>query len=107
MRTKRDYNGHLNPQKKIEDVLPSILYNIEKDCMGKSELIIQQWAQIIGPKFAPLATAVSFKDGVLQVRVKTATLYSLLVQHEKARLLDQLRKKFPNQTISNINFRIG
>lgn len=106
-RTRRNYVGIKNPQKKIEDVLPSLLCEMEKRHFGKSEQIIEQWSEIIGPRFSKLAKATFFKDGALHVMVKTATLYSLLVQHEKPRLLKQIQKKFPNESIYNIVFRIG
>lgn len=44
---------------------------------------------------APMTEPISFFDGVLTVKVKSATLYSLLCHHEKPRLLKQLQRKFP------------
>ena len=54
-----------------------------------------------------ISTAVSFVEGILIVRVRNSSLYSLLVQHERNRLLAVLRKKFPAVTIRNIVFRLG
>lgn len=65
------------------------------------------WPAIIGPKLCQMTKAVSFEEGTLTVLVKNSTLYSLLVKHDKMRILKLLRDKFPNTTINNIVFRIG
>ena len=58
----------------------------------------------MGEKMAPMTKPVSFADGVLTVKVKSSTLYSLLVAHEKPRLLGRLKEKF---SIRNLVFRVG
>ena len=73
----------------------------------RPDLIVAAWPEILGEKLSPMAEAVAFADGVLQVKVKNATLYSLLVQHERIKLLGHLRRKFPKVEIRNIIFRIG
>ena len=103
-RTPRNYNGTNLPGKKIGDLLPEILAGIEKRTGDDREAVYRLWYALIGEKMAPLTQAVSLKDGVLTVKVKSATLYSLLCQHEKPRLLKGLQEKFP---IQNILFRVG
>lgn len=89
------------------ELLPKLLEKLGKACQDKPDLILATWPQIIGEKLAPMTQAVSFSEGVLTVRIKNSTLYSLLVQHEKARLLKKLKEKFPAAAIRNIIFRMG
>ncbi|MES2344748.1 MAG: DUF721 domain-containing protein [Chlamydiota bacterium] len=93
--------------KQIALLLPKLLSNLGKRCQDRPDLILASWSGIVGEKLAPMAQAVSFSEGVLTVRVKNSTLYSLLMQHEKTRLLKQLREKFPAAAIRNIIFRMG
>lgn len=77
---------------------------LQKD---RPDLIVSAWQEIIGEKFAPMAKAIGFEKGILMVKVSNSTLYSLLAQHEKKRLLQILHKKFPSIEIKTIHFRIG
>ena len=54
-----------------------------------------------------MTEAISFKDGVLTVKVKNSTLHSLLTQYDKPRILNSLKQKFPTAGIRNVHFRIG
>lgn len=73
----------------------------------KPDLILALWPEIIGPKLARMTQAVSFTNGVLFVTVMNSTLFSLLNQYEKPKILSDLRKKLPRANIVNIVFRIG
>jgi len=91
----------------MTDLLPQVLAKIGEVHHQRSDLILAMWPDIIGAKLATMTQAVSFSDGVLVVKVKNSTLHSLLSQHEKLRLLNILRQKFPRVEIKNIYFRIG
>lgn len=93
--------------KKLKDLLPSVLRDISKRQGEQPELILALWPSLIGEHFAPMTKAVSFIDGILTVKVRNSSLLSLLTQHERPRLLKQLREKFPSATIRNIRFSIG
>jgi predicted nucleic acid-binding Zn ribbon protein len=93
--------------KKLKDLLPKVFSEISKSYRERPELILALWSEVIGEKLAPMTQAVSFSEGVLTVKVKNSTLHSLLVQHEKAKLLKKLREKVPSTEIRNIIFRIG
>jgi len=93
--------------KSIQQVLPGLLRRIGEVYKDRPDLILAAWPQIIGEKLAPMTKAVRFDEGVLIVKVKNSTLYSLLSQHEKFRLLQCLRERFPSVAIRNIIFRIG
>ena len=103
-RTPRNFDGTKNPGKKIQDLLPEILSSIERSKGDDAPAVYRFWSTLLGEQMAPLTEPVSFKEGVLTVKVKSATLYSLLCQHEKARLLKRLQEKF---SVRNILFRIG
>ncbi|MBI2743162.1 MAG: DUF721 domain-containing protein [Chlamydiales bacterium] len=93
--------------KKLKDLLPVVLQQINKTYQERPDLILALWPEIIGEKLAHMTQALSFREGVLTVKVKNSALYSLLVQHEKARLLKKLCERFPSSGIRNIIFRIG
>ncbi len=96
-----------SPAKKIQQLLPKILDEIGRMQKMRPDLILAAWPEVIGAKLAPMTEAVSFHESVLLVKVKNATLYSLLAKHEKFRLLKNLQEKFPKVEIRNIIFRIG
>jgi hypothetical protein len=106
-RTPKDYDGSKLTSRQIKEILPHILGEIGKSYHERGDMVIAAWPEIIGPKFASSAKAVSFIDGQLTVVVKNSTLFSLLAMHEKHRLLKSLKDKLPSTTINNIFFRIG
>ncbi len=103
-RTPRNYQGTENPVKKMGDLLPELLTEIGRKSKDPREEIFRFWMELMGEKMAPLTEPISFFDGVLTVKVKSSTLYSLLCQHEKPRLLKQLQEKFP---VRNLVLRVG
>ena len=102
-RTPRNYRGTESPVKKMADLLPDLLNELGRKTGDRSEEVFRFWFQLMGDK-GPLTNPVSFIDGVLTVKVKSSTLYSLLCQHERPRLLAQLQEKF---SIRNLVFRVG
>ncbi len=103
-RTPKGYNGTKTTGRRISELLPGLLVELGKRAADPREEIFQAWGVAIGEKMAPLTEPLSFLDGVLTVKVKSATLYSLLCQHERPRLLKQLQAKFP---VRHLQFRIG
>lgn len=106
-RIPKNYDGIEPTGKQLKQLLPSLLKNIGEAYKDRPDLILAAWPKVIGEKLAQMTQAVSFSEGVLVVKVKNSTLYSLLAQHEKARLLNSLREQFPSVIIHNIIFRIG
>jgi hypothetical protein len=102
-RTPRNYQGTKNPGVKLKDLLPEFLDDIGSRASDPREEIYRFWFELIGEKYAPL-TEPSFEEGILTVKVKSSTLYSLLVSHERPRLLKRLVEKF---SIKNLVFRVG
>jgi Dna[CI] antecedent, DciA len=93
--------------KQIKDLLPKALEQIGERLAVRPDLIVQAWPELIGEKLAPMTKAVAFDKGILTVKVSNSTLYSLLAQQERARLLRCLKQKFPAADIKNIYFRMG
>lgn len=93
--------------KNMKSLLPSVLRSISKRHQQRPDLILAAWPGVIGERLAPMTKAVSFDNGFLTIKVRNSSLLSLLAQHERSRLLKELRAKFPNATIRNIRFIIG
>jgi hypothetical protein len=106
-RTPKNYDGTQVTTHRVCDLLPQVLEKIGEVYQDRPDLILAAWPDIIGSKLAPMTQAVSFIEGVLVVKVKNSTLHSLLRQHDKQKVLDKLRKKFPKVEINNVFFRIG
>lgn len=103
-RTRRNFDGTTPTGKKISDLLPGILGEINGRAGDEKDAVFQLWFSLMGEKMARFTQPISLKNGVLTIKVKSATLYALLCQHEKARLLKILQEKFK---ISDLVFRIG
>ncbi len=106
-RKRQGYDGTETTSQEISDLLPRFLGKLGVAHHERPDLILASWPQVIGAKLAPMTKAVSFVDGMLLVKVNNSTLYSLLSQHERGRLLKSLREKFPTAVIKNIIFRLG
>ena len=106
-RTPRNYDGIATPAKTIKELLSGVLDKIQNNNIEPTENLLRAWPSIIGPNLAKMTEAISFVDGVLTVRVKSSTLYSLLSLHEKPHLLRKLQESFPKTQVRNIFFRIG
>jgi len=103
-RTPRHYKGTQPTSKNLAELLPEALQAIRQKAGEPTEEIFAYWPTLLGEKMAPLTEPVSYVDGVLTVKVKSSTLYSLLSVHERPRLLRELKEKF---SIRNIRFRVG
>ena len=106
-RTPKNYDGILPTSRQIKDLLPSVLSRISDKVDEGSQQVLLAWPEIVGKRIASMTQAIQCDSGVLRVCVKNSTLYSLLVEHEKKRLLGVLQKRFPKQKIRDILFRIG
>ncbi len=107
MRIPRNYDGTTPTGQELKKLLPDVLGKIGIHHAERPDLLLAAWSEVIGPRLAKYTEAVSFREGVLTVKVKNSTLYSLLAEHEKQRLLKSLQEKFPSVTIKNLIFRIG
>jgi len=106
-RKPRGYDGTGITSHRIVDLLPKVLSSLVEINNQRPDLILASWPEIIGKELAPMTEAISFTQGVLSVKVKNSTLYSLLNQHDKPRIVARLKAKFPGVHFKNIYFRIG
>lgn len=106
-RTPRNYDRVDPTNKEISNLLQEWMAKASHSFQDRPDLILLSWPEIIGEKLAPMTTALSFVEGILTIRVRNSSLYSLLVQHERNRLLGVLQQKFPSVKIRNIVFRLG
>jgi hypothetical protein len=100
-------HGYGTTNKQMRDLLPKVLSQIGAIHRDRPDLILAAWPQIIGETLSSMTRAICFEKGILVVKVSNSTLYSLLSQHERGRLLKNLRMKFPSVEIKNIHFRAG
>ncbi len=106
-RTPRNYRGAETTTHRLSDLLPQILNKMGSNFKDRPDIILATWPDIIGPRLEKMTEAVSFIEGILTVKVKNSTLYALLDQQDKPKLLKELRLRFPNVMIKSILFRIG
>ena len=67
----------------------------------------EAWAAAVGPDFAPHTRPGSLRRGVLEVVVGNAVLLQELAQFHKRRLLEELRKRLPAVSVTDLRFRAG
>jgi hypothetical protein len=91
----------------LKELLPSVLADIGRVYHDRPDLILAAWPEVIGKELAPMTQAVSFREGILTVKVNNSTLYSLLSQNDKPRILKNLRDKFVGTMIKTIYFQLG
>lgn len=106
-RVPKNYEGIQPTGREIKDLLGPILDQVAKTAQDKPAKLIEAWPEIIGPKVAHMTKAVSFENGLFIVKVENSTLYSLLEQHEKQRLLKKIQETFPNFKVRKLLFRMG
>jgi hypothetical protein len=106
-RNPKNYDGCKITSHTIEELLPVVLKHVSNVYGDRGDLIMDAWSSIMGPNLSGMTQAVSFENGVLYVKVRNSTLYSLLTQHDKPRILKKLRQKFPGANIKTIVFRMG
>lgn len=106
-RTPKYYSGTNPTGRHIRDLIPGVLSKAAKSIDAQGELILGAWGEIVGETIGKMCSAASFVEGILSVKVKHATLHSLLKDTEKPRLLGEYKKRFPTVKIKDIVFFIG
>ena len=107
MKKRVQKRAHKRGAHMVADLLPRVLQRMDRAVAQKPEQVLASWPDLVGTSLAKMTRAVSFEHGIFRVHVTHSTLYSLLVEHEKGRLLALLRKKFPNAEIRDLMFRLG
>ena len=65
------------------------------------------WAEAAGEEYAKQTRVAGLRRGVLEVEVANAVLLQELVHYHKRRLLEQLRGRLPEVTLTDLRFRAG
>jgi hypothetical protein len=99
--------GSFLPHRHLKDLLVSFMGEMKAKADLRPDLILEEWARIIDPKWQGMTKASSFDKGTLVIHVKNAALYSLLIQHEGSKLLKKLQDKYPESGIKKLKFCIG
>ena len=87
----------------LKDLLPGALLKIESCRQGRPDLILSAWKEVVSERWRAMTDAISFEKGVIVVKVRSAALYSLLVQ-QQGKLLRQLQERFPQAALKRIKF---
>jgi len=87
--------------------MPKILTEIHAKDKSPLPLFQAVWPKVIGVKLAAMTEVIAFENGVLTISVSNASLYSLLAQYEKGRILKKIKGQFPEIEIHDIYFRRG
>jgi hypothetical protein len=92
-RTPRYFDGVEPTGRQIRDLIPEFLREMSCPEQESWKEVVRIWMEIIGEDLAPLTEPVKWVDRVLTIKVKSATLYSLLRVHEGRRLLAQMKQR--------------
>jgi hypothetical protein len=65
------------------------------------------WEQTAGAEFAGHTRLVDIRRGVAEIEVNNAILLQELAAFHKRRLLEQMRRRLPNVTLTDLRFRAG
>ena len=80
-----------------------MLPDMERSVADRAPAVYAEWQRVVGERMAPLTEPISLVRGTLTVKVKGATLYSVLMS-EKGRLLGELQRNFPH--VQTLVFRV-
>jgi predicted nucleic acid-binding Zn ribbon protein len=67
----------------------------------------QAWAEAVGPEGTKHTRVAGLRRGVLEVMVGNAVLLQELAHYGKRRLLEELRRRLPGTTLTDLRFRAG
>jgi predicted nucleic acid-binding Zn ribbon protein len=67
----------------------------------------QAWTEAAGPETAKQTRVAGLRRGVLEVTVGSSILLQELAHYQKRRLLEEVRRRLPGVTLSDLRFRAG
>ncbi len=105
--TPKNYDGIKLTGKLACDMLPDVFKTIQKAFDAQPKNIFTVFLNSLDERMRPLVEPVFFAKGVLTVKVKNATLLSILSSQEKGRLVHNLRSSIPSIEIQDIVFQSG
>ena len=93
--------------KKLVDLLGPVFQNISSIYSNHLENFIRDWPKILGKDYASMTEIIGYKKGILIIKVKNSSLYSLLYHHKKQEILKQIYKNYPKWDVKDITFKMG
>lgn len=103
-RTPRDYDGTESTCKKLKDIVPFILKELERKIAKQYMKLIDAWPSICGTMFAKYTSA-TIKDDILIINVKNSTVLSQLHRNQHA-YMQRIYELFPHKPVDSIKFRM-
>ncbi len=91
--------------KTLKNLLPAFLKRVEGQREKELEKVIDSWNQLLEPSFRTRTKVEKFQDGLLFIKVSSATVHSILEMQEKKRLIGEMQKRHPRLGLKNIVFR--
>jgi predicted nucleic acid-binding Zn ribbon protein len=67
----------------------------------------EAWGAVVGPQSAAHTRLGALRRGVLEIVVDNAVLMQELAHFQKRRILEQLRRRLPEKTLTDLRFRAG
>lgn len=106
-RIPKNYRGKLPTGRSLKQLLPKALMGIQQKQKMRPDLILAAWEEVVGAQIASMSKAVRFSENMLFVKVRNSSLLHVLDQYEKKRLIQEMRRRFPDAQLKTIIFRIG
>ncbi len=106
-RIPKGFDGSEPTARPIRGLLGRALESIGQRAANSPTQVMESWAEIVGPNYAPFSQAMTLKDGILTVKVRHSAALAQLEQYEKPRLLKALQARFPEHQIQTLLFRMN
>ena len=105
--TPKNYDGIETTGKLASGMVSNVLKGIQKALDAQPKNVFMVFSGLLDERMRPLVEPVFFAKGILTVKVKNATLLSILSSQEKTRLVHNLRRTIPSVEIQDIVFQSG
>jgi hypothetical protein len=93
--------------RRVGDVLPSILGRIRIDQRQSESQILEVWKRVIDPCITAHARPVSLARGTVFVAVDSSVWLSEIVRYHRTEILERLQLAAGKDLVQRISFRIG
>ena len=103
----KNYDGLEWTGRLAKNIVSNVFADIQKSFDANPQNVFAVFLGLLNEKIRPLVEPVFFSKGVLTVKVKNATLLSILSSQEKGHLVQNLGKLLPSAEIQNIVFQSG
>lgn len=104
-RDKRDKSGRGGGPESVADILGRLFASRGWGRRSGRLQLERAWAEAAGEEYAGDTRVASLRGGRLEVEVRDSVLMQELTQFHKRRLLGELRRLMPSQTVTDIRFR--